>query len=447
MFSTRTMKQLLLFCCLSLPLTGQAFSVSAEGAGRDDHYRQGVSAFKTQDYHTALQHFEAAWRDGNRSQTLIYNLGVTYYKLGRSAESEQHFTQLLPYSRWASLARYNLGLAAKQQGDTRKAIVHFQAVYRAAGNTRLGRLAAEQLNQLGAQPVAVPTEKKWYALATLGIGHDSNVIAFPDQLQQDASQGEDNFTELLAYGQTYVAGSRNDGLRLYGYGYSKQFSDLDFLNIGIYSIGLARDLRRGDWRLDYGGAVTRTSVDGEALTTEAKLRIGATLEDGRNKYTFVYHPGYHDAGDVYPQLEGTVQRFDAKWQRESNAWRWIAGYRFEVHDRDDLESGSDFFSYSPTRHRIEFAADWFVTPNWTLNAGVSQQNSKYDGENRLTDLDGQFKQQQREADKLELWLQSDYDLTRKLRLRAEVRQTDNEDNFEFYDYDRLTVKAALEYAF
>ena len=65
---------------------------------------QGVQAFRNGDYEQALQHFGHARELGVDTPGLHYNLGATYYRLGRYSESRGEFEQLLRVPRLAPLA-------------------------------------------------------------------------------------------------------------------------------------------------------------------------------------------------------------------------------------------------------------------------------------------------------------------------------------------------------
>lgn len=432
--------RLLLFACLSLPFAG---ALSAPGS---DTYRQGVIAFKNGDYRVALEKFENAKSAGDTSPNLLYNLAVTHYKLGNYGQAEALFAQLAKKPDWEYLARYNLGLTLEKRGTRAEAVNQYQKVVRESDQSRLRYLARKRLEALAA-PVPERAQRDWAALLSLAGGTDDNVIAFPEQLQQDPSQGEDNFTELLAYGHAYLAGVPGNGMRLYGTLYRRAYSELDFLNVDMFSAGLLFDQPLGAWELEYGANFISTRIDGEALTTETQLQLGLSRDVRGHEYQLRYRYGAVSAGDLYPQLEGSVQRFEASWQRRTSDWHVRARYRLEINDRDDLNTGSEFFSYSPTRQAVELIADRWFTPRWAAGIGLGFASSSYPDANTLTDVDGQTKTAKRETDQTEYWLRTHYDLTDSWRAGAEYRRTDQSDNFELYTYERSVLKLSLEYLF
>lgn len=438
--------RLLLLCSISLPLTGQAFAV--EAPDETGMFRSGLQAFKAGDYETALGLFQSAAELGYSSDALTYNLGVTHFRLNQYAQAHHHFSRLVDNAEWRDLARYNLGLVAQRQGERARAADWFRQVANEAENDKLQQLARQQLHELAVESAGEPESGgEPHALFSAVAGYDDNVLAFPDELQQSASQGQDVFTELLAYGQAYAYGDSANGVLLHGYGFTRRYQDHGMFNTSAYGGGVGHHLAFGNWQLEYGVALSHTSVDGIELTTETQLNLRGWRDDGANRYLFYYRPGSHSAGDGYPQLEGTTQRVGAKWRHTRGDWRWHAGYGLEYNDRQDLSVDGMFFSYSPTRHQLELKTDWQVTSRWSLAAGMAFEAAQYDGENRLIDVNGETRTAQRETDIRQLWLRSEFDFTDRWQLNLQWRQTDADDTFDLYAYQRNVLHIGLEYGF
>lgn len=415
-----------------------------------EQYKKGTEAFRAGNYQQALQHFESARGQGYESPTLMYNLGVTHYKLRQYVQAERFFLQLEnDHPRWRDISRYNLGLIALRRQNSAEAEKWFRTVRRTSSNEKLVYLAGEGLRELNlpVEPAERRPAKKWFTLLSLGGGYDDNAIAFPDRLQTRASQGEDYFLEALAYGQVYLSGNRGDGIRLHGFAFTKQYEDLDIVDVNTFSGGITRDSTYNDWDIEYGIGAGYTEVDGDELTTQVqgKFKLGRTL--GRNEYTAAYRPVYHDAGSTFPQLDGWQHRLDLRWRHRAAPWRWTVRYRLEYNDRDDLRTGNTFLSYSPLRNSIRVQGDWYAVQDWTFTAGAEYRNSHYPDANRLTDIDGVFKDKKRNADTVEAWAKAQYELARNWRVMAEYRYRDNNENFLLYDYDRNEIKIAIEFTY
>lgn len=439
--------RLLLLCSLSLPLTGQAFAVEAPGETAA-MFRSGLQAFKAGDYQTALALFQSAAAHGYSSHVLVYNLGVTHFRLNQYEQARRYFRQLADEAEWRDLARYNLGLVAQRQGERAKEVDWFRLVANEAENDKLRKLAKQQLNELEMQQAgASAAGAEPHALVSVVTGYDDNVLAFPDELQQSASQGQDVFTELLAYGQAYAYGDSSNGILLHGFGFTRLYQDHSIFDTSAYGGGIGHQRLLGSWQLEYGVALSRTSVDGAELTTETQLNLRAWKDDGANRYLFYYRPGSHSAGDGYEQLEGTTQRVGAKWRHARGDWRWHVAYGLEKNDRQDLRADDMFFSYSPTRHQLELKTDWQAAPRWSFMAGMVFETAQYEGENRLIDVNGETRTVQRETDIRHVWVRSKFDYTDRWRLHLQWRQTNADDIFDLYAYQRSVLQLGLEYGF
>lgn len=433
--------------CLLLLVT--TVSAAAQDAG-SFQYQQGIEASQDGDYRQALQHFENARRQGKDSATLTYNLAVTHYKLNQLDQAQALFQELRDrYPEWRDLAHYNLGRIAMRQGDDGEAARYFRLVRRDATNDKLVRLAGEGLARLDlpTPPVSARPARRSFTLLSLSGGVDDNVIAFPDQLQTRSSQGEDSFLEFLGYGQYYVEGTQRDGVRLHGFAYSKRYNDLDILDINSFNIGVTRDVRYNGWQLAYGAGAVYTEVDGEELTTawQGKVRLGRRV--GAHQYMAQYKPAYHDAGSDFPQLDGWQHQADLRWRYDVEQGRWTIRYRLDYNARDDLSTDGTFLSYSPLRNSIMAQGEWYVTRDLTLIAGAEFTNTQYDDDNRLTDIDGVFKVEERDSDEIEFWVRAQYQLHPRWRIMAEYRDTDTDDNFELYEYDRTEAKLTVEFSY
>lgn len=408
-------------------------------------YEQGTAAARAGDHQQALSHFQFARDAGDESPNLTWNLGVTHFRLGQYSEAEGYFRQLLDEPQWRDLARYNLGLVAQRRGRQGEANRYFEEVARTAENEKLRALALSRLEPEPVRdPSRAPRPDRGSALyLSLAGGYDSNVIAFPDQLQTDTSEFEDTFIDLVGYGQTYVSGRRDDGVRLFALGSLRRHFDLDFFDTTVLSAGLMREQPFRDWALEYGGAVDHSSLDGDAITTDAQLRLGASRQLGGARMRLTYHPALHSAGSEYSELDGTSHRFDASI-RGSGPTRLWAAYRFEYNDRDDRETDIEFFSYSPVRHRLQVGLDNRVGA-FSFGLGASHQVSRYRGTNRMSDIDGEFKEARRESNRTDLWLRGGWEFARNLSLTSEFRHTRQTDTFEFFEYDRNLIMLGVEY--
>lgn len=432
---------------LVIMITGLVLMNQALFAQQPSAFQQGVAASQAGNHEQALIHFQRARNEGNESLSLTYNLGVTHFQLGQYGQAAEHFQALVGEPRWSDLARYNLGLVAKRQGRTREANRHFEEVARLAYDDRLRDLALLELEPPAPEPVRPDRpprpDRAGAVLLSVAAGFDDNVIAFPDRLQEDGSGFEDTFVDLLAYGQTYLSGRRDDGIRLFGLGTTRRHFDLDFFDTTVVSAGLVREQPLRAWTLEYGAALDYSAIDGDAVTTDAQLRLGASHRFGAGRVRIVYQPTLHSAGSDFAELDGTSHRIDTTF-RSIGPLRFTASYRFEYNDRDDLETEDEFFSYSPIRHRIQAGIDNRVGAT-SFGMGLIHQISRYRGANRMIDIDGEFREERRESNRTDFYLRAGYEFARNWQATGEFRHTRQTDTFEFFEYDRNVVMLGVEF--
>lgn len=423
-------------------LTGLALTSQALLAQQPGAYQQGVAASQAGDHAQALEHFQRARQQGNESLSLTYNLGVTHFQLGQYDQASVHFQALLDEPRWRDLARYNLGLVAQHQGRTRQANRLFRQVARTADNDRLRELARRQIEPTRPDPDHAPDPGRALFLS-LTAGYDDNVIAFPDKLQDDGSRFDDNFFDLLAYGQTYLRGHRDEGVRLFGMGFLRRHSDLDFFDTSVISTGIVAEQPFAGWALEYGVGLNHSALDGDAITTDMRLRLGASRQIDQWRARILYQPASHSAGDRFPQLDGSSHRIDAS-VRSNWPTRLTAAYRFEYNDREDIATDFEFFSYSPVRHRFQLELDHRID-ELRFGFGMSHQLSRFSGINRMSDIGGEFREERRRSDRTDIFVRGGYRLTRQLQVTGEFRHSRQSDAFDFFEYDRNVITLGIEY--
>lgn len=431
---------MLLLGLLAVPLSGYAQS----------DFQQGTMAFRDEQYLQALEAFLQAEKKGDSSPTLTYNTGLTYYKLGRYEDAAETFQRLTQEAEWQDLARFHLGLVAEKQNNSAKATRLYRRVERDAQSEKLRKLTAGRLTILeGKQKTATEPSlsgaERFSAVFNVTTGLDDNAFSLQDDVQLQSSAGEDRFNEYFGWGQYYLAGTVSDGWRLHGFAYNRRYADFDSLDVSAYSLGLSRHKQHQIWQSEFGVAAVTTALDGEDLTDQNRLVARFQRPLDSSWLTLAYTPSYHDGGANFAHLDGWQHTADARWRFPRGRMSFDVGYRLELNDRNDLAGGDDFFSYSPTRHSLSVGMDWRLLANWEVSANAEYRISDYDGTNRLTDSDGVFKEQVREADRTKLRLKSQWQISRNLRLAGQLELTDNDENFDTYSYDKNEMSFMLEY--
>jgi tetratricopeptide (TPR) repeat protein len=428
---------------LSLFLPEQAFAISDIDTDADAAYRAGVQASREGNHAAALQHFRAVRSRGMESPSLIYNLGVTWYQLGNFPAAQREFARLVDLPAWRDMAQYNLGLIAQRQNEDGTARDFFQRVATEAGDTRLQQLA---LRQLARTKPADPDTSDSMAFFSLTFGHDDNVVAFPEQLQQDSSNASDTFSEALAYGEYYLDGSRNDGIRLKGFGVNRRYTELDTFNSSAVGGGISRQHASDAGLFEWGGNILQTRVNGRTVTTAYQLDISWKYRHHNNDFTLRYRPEIHNAGNAYPQLDGNRHRLDALWRHAFDNAYLRMGLRYETNNRDDLQTASgNRYDYSPTRQQFSISAHWPVRSDWRWSVGAMLGQARYDGENRLPDIDGEIIVARRDSETVEFYLRGNYAISSRWQAFAEVRDERNDDTYQLYSWDRRILEIGIEF--
>ncbi|SDK56123.1 tetratricopeptide repeat protein [Microbulbifer yueqingensis] len=407
----------------------------------------GIEAFRSGDYKRALQLFEQAHSAGNNSSRLKYNLGVTLVKLGRYREASEYFYPLLSQPEWRDLARYNLALAAERQGSDLQAARHYRQVTASADSEKLRKLAGKRLRALAVAD-AGRHAKRGLGLVSLSAGYDDNAYALQNDLLEDVDTGDDSFSEAFAWGQYRLRGTPADGWRIYGYGFTRRYSELDSLNLASVSAGLVRDDRWRGWNTELGAATEFISLGGEEVTRQLQLlgRLKRTLGPGLLSLSYI--PAYYVGGDEYSYLDGWRQRFGVKWRQPALGGELLAFYLYDNNDRADLvRQASDYYSYSPARHSVGTEVEWAPASRWTVATGVEFRQSVYAGTNLVTAEDGSVLRYQRESDRIKSWLSTKFRFTPRFSLDGKVVNIDNQENRELYTFDKSEISFGVSYIF
>lgn len=390
-------------------------------------FKIGVEAFKDGDFTRAKLAFEEARQSGMDSPSLSYNLGVTYYRLKDFEKAGLEFKKLTGNPKWEKIAYYNLGLIAEKQGDTEKARSHFRKAL-SSKKSKVNTLASKALGQL---PSAHPAH---YVYATIYGGRDDNVTLLPDQEGEGSS---DNQITGFVTGRYYL----NQQWSLEALFYGRRFDEIHEFDTTLTEAGIHREHQWGRWRWDNAINVSTQTLQGDRyldvarvetlatrnLTNQQSLRVSGTLARIRAAQGFEY-------------LQGWQGRAQVDWSKSFSNQQFKIGYRLEMNDREDLESGEDFASFSPVRHLLKSDFRWPLSRRWNALASASYQHSAYRDEHVI-----QGSNIQRTDKRFVGSLRADFELSRGWKLFGEYRHTDNQSTMDIYDYDRNEWNVGIEY--
>ncbi len=402
----------LLFLVLSLPAPAEAVPKG------DAAFRQGIQAFKREDYRQALEAFERAWRAGMRRPSLYYNLGVCHYKLGHLDRARSFFRSLTGTPGFRQLAWYNLGLVALKEG--RKAEARRWLRKAAAGsNPRVAALARRTLHRL--KPA-----RPWRAGADLALGYDDNVLLRADDVP---TRDGDNYLDLYLWGDY-----RPEPDTRVGAFFSRQdYLDVnagDFQQLGVTA---ARTFRHAGWHLVPSLRLTTSRLGGVDYQDIVDFRFTARKRlDGRRRLVLRVRHSSIDSGDpVYDPFQGARQQLRADYHLPVQAGRLRLRYQLELNDRDDSPTAS----FSPTRHQFRARLRRRLGGDWRGEAELEYRRSNYPAVAGFS----------RQDDRWRLRLGARRRLDKDMMLVLRYTYTDNRSNQASRDYTRNELSAGVEW--
>lgn len=399
-----------------------------------EQMKAGIEAFRNNDLQNARRLLESA-AESLESRALTYNLGVLYYKLEAFDLAAQQFQKLLDGPQRA-LAYYNLGLIAQARNDEASARRAFHRAATETSEDNLAKLARSKLQELG-EPVPSP---RWQALASLAAGYETNIGLFPDSA---ASSIDGGFTETIGavtgtpwtrgkhalrttlqlYGRDYMGNDRFNAHLVRGLAAWQQSFDSARLELGLGAdqVWLGNRSREQRARLS-----TKVTTGACALGSEtARCSMGVNVEQ-------VFAEPRYDAYD------GQQYQLEAQYRARKDDWKAQARYRLEFNDRENFDTGQEFFSVSPLAHSLKLGLQHAVTPRLDLGASVDYRFSYYRSAHRLRVPEGLLTIK-RQDDRLQFALEGEYRATDAISLLLKLQTTENSSNIARYDYSRDTA--------
>ncbi|HKW39503.1 MAG TPA: tetratricopeptide repeat protein [Burkholderiales bacterium] len=336
-------------------------------------FERGAAAFEHGDFDSALRWFLEARRAGLDTPGLHYDLGATYYRLGRYTEAEAEFAALARQAEWSALATYNLGLIAQRTGRIAAAREYYGEALRTAQDRKLRELAARALGRLELQQ---PT--RTLAVASLAAGYDSNATLTPDAATAGTSHQGDLFAEALGALSHRLSGNAAGGVTAQGGFLLRKYQDLhQFDQLGL-RLGAEYDSAAGPWQTSAAAFYDTMYFGGDPFQRAGVVEARAGRRAGSGVFRARYEYQHIEGGAGFEYLDG--------WQQQLSleaALAWTAsvarfGYQLELNDRRDLQQGTDFLSFSPTRHSVFAALTAPAVGGWSADARAEYRFSRYD---------------------------------------------------------------------
>jgi len=416
-------------------------------ASASDSYQAGIRAFNALDYEQALAQFIAARQAGMESPTLHYNLGATYYKLGKYRPAAAEFSSIGEDPNWGALAQYNLGLISEKLGERDAAQRHFETASREASSAKLRRMADAKLAETsGPRPAAAAADSDWSRYFSLGAGYDDNVILSNDATLVAASGNADYFADAAAFVSGYLAGNYADGWRLDLGATYRGYTDLDDFDFGTGFAGAAYNRLVGGWHLQAGAIGMLQLAGGDHYTSQATFRARAYHRLGRLGLRLTNDFGLIKGASDFDYLSGIQNRLTLELIGQLDQVRLRGGYRFEINDRDDLATADEFFSYSPTRHDLFGVIEMPLSKRLSGEVRADFQSSDYADDNVEIEVDNTVTVAARDADRLSVTVHLGFRITSKWQLFGEFEHSNNDSNFDRYSYNSNRYMLGIESA-
>ncbi len=416
---------------------------NALSAAPMDDFRKGQDAFRQGDYAQALKWFEKARQSGMHNAAIHYNLGASYYRLGRYREAEKAFLRTARFRKLAPLAWYNLGLVKRRQGDRKAAAEWFRKAREGTRDPKLRDLARQQLRAV--------TRSRWRSYAYAGIGYDDNITLTSDVLNFQTGKS-DSFLELFASTRGILSGSLRDGILLRAGAFGDLYVSQNDYNYTEFNAGLFKSLPLGRWNTESGVRLSRSNYGGTGYLQIASLELrgmrrlgGASRLDLRLRFRRL------DAIDPrFDYFSGSSYdlRVGGRWRTGSDS-ALRAYYQYQDNDRNDIRNGADFRSVSPQRHRLRLTWRGRLTRNWKMRLAGEYRLSDYKDENVYSAVPRTIR---RKDTRWRALAEVSRRLTSKTDLVFSYTYTNNDSNLTIpnvadYDYTRNVLLASVQVAF
>lgn len=389
-------------------------------------FELGVTAFKSGDNETAIEYFESAMHQGMNTVSLHYNLASSYYKVSRYEDAKKLFKLTVKIDAMRDLSEYNLGLVALKQKEWQLARDYFTSVVNSGRDKKLTNLSQQQLNLL------TKGEKRTKITAFANIGYDDNIVSAGSETALNQS---DSFYDVFASVDYLIAGKRKDGWMADASIYMLDYSDFDYANFDLFSLGVKKSFELSDWKTSFHLKYSKSLYGDEDYLTYSMVDIkGYKSLSSSNRIYLRYRYEDINSDDLfYDYLEGWRQRATLEYRNASTKNITQLFYELELNNRDDLVSTSYSYEYSPTRNTIRGKLTHFLNDKWHLSGDLSYRYSDFPSSPTLDREDKRWK----------LALVADYIIDPSFKLSTKLQHIDTSSTEDRYEYDRSVMSVGL----
>ena len=157
------------------------------------------------------------------------------------------------------------------------------------------------------------------------------------------------------------------------------------------------------------------------------------------------------AATAFDQITGNkgLMKVEVGYPTASSYFRF--GYAWEINRRHNLDLGTEFQSYSPTRNTLYFHYRDAVAGNWYFETGVNYGKSVYSDQNIVLNPDNSLTIMKRKDDRLFVTARVEYAFSKgstgQWLAFSEYRYTRNHSNFDLYGYSKNQFSLGLRSTF
>ncbi len=415
---------------------------AAAEADEKEAFDRGVRLFAAGDYAGAAALFEQVSASKQDNAIVHFNLGSSYYKLGRYHQARDHFSKIGAGHSLAPVAYYNLGLIAFRSNERELAIHWFQRCRESSDERALKQLAAKQIARLkGQEKSSSPIPNNFTGYYSIGVGQDDNVARVPDEILQVSNQRSE-FLDLFLNSSYRINGTHRYGNAVKFGAALTRYEQVSRYSSNLLNIGLYHYRPLFGWYSRYGVHYYRSGLGGEGFQQRIRLQVraGKRYLPGQLLRVQYEYSQIEELSSGYSYLAGTQQRLRIENHTHLTRDRMRIGYQLELNDRHDYRRVDRFSSYSPVRHTL---SAWYrsqLGKRWRGRLGLDYRFSDYQRENTV----GGISKGVREDRRLRATLGVTYELTPRLNLEFSLRRTENGSNFAEREYISNQVIFSIE---
>ena len=419
-YNTKTIKPVLIsgFLLASSVCAAQVSELN------NNAFKKGTQAFKQKQYPTALIHFLSAEKTTPERAALLYNIGVTYYKLNSFRQAESYFLRLIKNKKYKQLASYNLGRIAIQLGKKDQARNFFKIASK-GHHKKLSSLAKVQLKKLIIKSSGAVS---FEGAIQLAVGNDNNVLLSPDD---SPSQTGDQYSDFLFYVDMTLPADITLSVNYNNQNY-QTINAADYEQTGL---SVSQVYKTSGWRFTPLLSTTKTELGSVDYLTLNDLKFSASTWRTRSSKLLLRYR-YSDIQSKlsrFDYLSGDRHQFRIDYKTKHQAGKLRYRYQYEINERQN----SAIKSYSPTRHTLRFRLKNKIIDNWSYNAVLGYRRSEYPSVVNVRRIDN----------RMQFRLGTEYKFSKALRIKAKFTYTDNYSNVGNEEYNRQVYELALGYYF